>query len=70
MTGAFAALSAKHGFRAVQENNILDGERGLSLMLGMDQYDESKVTRDRAPRSTSTSSRRRHIPECVRRSPP
>ncbi len=46
MTGAFAALSAKHGLRAVQENNILDGERGLALMLGMDQYDESKVTRD------------------------
>ena len=46
MTGAFAALSAKHGLTAVQENNILDGDRGLALMLGMDQYDESKVTRD------------------------
>ena len=46
MTGAFAAVSAKLGLRAVQPNNILDGDRGLWRMLGMDSFDEARITED------------------------
>ena len=46
MTGAFAAVSAKMGLRAVQRNNILDGDRGLWRMLGMDSFDEARITED------------------------
>jgi 2-methylcitrate dehydratase len=45
MTGAFAAVSAHSGLRATQSNNILDGDRGLWRMLGMDSFDESRITR-------------------------
>jgi 2-methylcitrate dehydratase PrpD len=44
MAGAFAAVSAKRGLRMVQENNILDGQKGLSRMLSMDSYNEERVT--------------------------
>ena len=44
MAGAFAAVSAKRGLRMVQENNILDGQKGLSRMLAMDSYKEERVT--------------------------
>ena len=44
MTGAFAAVSAKAGLRSVQQNNILDGDRGLWRMLGMDSFDEARLT--------------------------
>jgi 2-methylcitrate dehydratase PrpD len=44
LAGAFAALSAKRGLRAVQVNNILDGDRGLWRMLGMDEFDETRIT--------------------------
>ena len=44
MTGAFAAVSARAGLRAVQTNNILDGDRGLWRMLGMDSFDEARIT--------------------------
>jgi len=46
LAGTFAALSAKRGLRAVQENSILDGERGLWRMLGMDKFDETRITSD------------------------
>ena len=44
MTGAFAAVSAGSGLEMLQENNILDGDRGLWVTLGMDTYDESEIT--------------------------
>ena len=44
MTGAFAAYSARKGLKMLQENNILDGNRGLSAMLGMDIYKEERLT--------------------------
>lgn len=46
MTGAFAAVSARAGLKATQGNNILEGERGLWRMLGMDSFDEARVTQD------------------------
>ena len=44
MTGAFAAVSARTGLKMLQENNILDGEKGLSVMLGMDIFKEERIT--------------------------
>ena len=44
MTGAFAAVSARKGLKMLQENNILDGDRGLSAMVGMDIYKEERLT--------------------------
>ena len=44
MAGAFAAVSAKRGLKMLQENNILDGQKGLSRMLAMDSYKEERVT--------------------------
>ena len=44
MTGAFAAVSAQRGLKMLQENNILDGERGLWEMLGMDTQKEGALT--------------------------
>ena len=44
MTGAFAAVSAHKGLKAVQENNILDGDLGLWRMLGMDILKEEQLT--------------------------
>ncbi len=46
MTGAFAAVSAKRGLRMLQENNILDGDKGLWTMVGMDIFDEDRLTAD------------------------
>ena len=45
MSGAFAAVSAQRGLTMLQENNILDGERGLWRMLGMDIFKEDELTR-------------------------
>ena len=44
MTGAFAAASARKGLKMLQENNVLDGEKGLSVMLGMDIFKEERLT--------------------------
>ena len=44
MAGTFAAVSAQHGLKALQENNILDGDRGLWRMLGMDILKEERIT--------------------------
>ena len=44
MTGTFAAVSAQKGLKMLQENHILDGERGLSAMMGMDIYKEEQIT--------------------------
>jgi 2-methylcitrate dehydratase PrpD len=44
MTGAFAAVSARKGLSCVQENNVLDGDRGLWRMLGMDIFREDQLT--------------------------
>ncbi len=44
MTGTFAAVSAQQGLNMLQENNILDGDRGLSTMMGMDIYNEEQIT--------------------------
>ena len=44
MTGTFAAVSAQKGLTMVQENNILDGERGLWRMVGMDISHEEQLT--------------------------
>ena len=44
MTGAFAAVSAQKGLKALQENNILDGDMGLWRMLGMDIFKEDQLT--------------------------
>ena len=44
MTGAFAAVSARKGLKMLQENNILDGDRGLWRMLGMDIFNEEAIT--------------------------
>ena len=44
MTGAFAAISARTGLKMLQDNNILDGEKGLSVMLGMDIFKEERIT--------------------------
>ena len=44
MTGTFAAVSARHGLKMLQENNILDGERGLWTMVGMDIFNEDRLT--------------------------
>lgn len=46
ITGAFAAVSARGGLKALQGNNILDGDRGLWRMLGMDQFDEARITQN------------------------
>ena len=45
LTGVFAAQAARMGLQATQENNILDGERGLWRMLAMESYDESEITK-------------------------
>ena len=42
--GAFAAVSAKRGLRALQTNNVLDGDLGLWRMLGMDSFNEGAIT--------------------------
>ncbi len=44
MSGAFAAVSAESGLKMLQENNILDGERGLWRMLGMDIFRPEEIT--------------------------
>ena len=44
MTGTFAAVSAQKGLKMLQENNILDGDRGLWRMLGMDIFREERLT--------------------------
>ena len=44
MAGAFAAVSANRGLKMLQENNILDGQKGLSLMLSMDSFKEERLT--------------------------
>jgi 2-methylcitrate dehydratase PrpD len=44
MAGTFAAVSAQKGLSMLQENNILDGERGLWRMLGMDVFREEALT--------------------------
>ena len=49
MTGAFAAVSAQSGLRMLQENNVLDGERGLWRMLGMDIFKEEELTKGLGP---------------------
>ena len=46
MTGTFAAVSAQKGLKMLQDNHILDGERGLSPMLGMDIFNEEQLTAD------------------------
>ena len=46
MTGAFAAVSARQGLRMLQENNILDGDKGISRMVGMDIFHEDRLTAD------------------------
>ena len=46
MTGAFAAVSARQGLKMLQENNILDGDKGISRMVGMDIFDEDRLTAD------------------------
>ena len=44
MTGAFAAVSAQKGLKMLQENSILDGDRGLWRMLGMESSMEEQLT--------------------------
>ncbi len=44
MTGTFSAVSAQKGLKMLQQNNILDGERGLWVMVGMDIFDEKRLT--------------------------
>lgn len=44
MTGVFAAQSANVGLEMLQEQNILDGNRGLWKMLGMTTFDPSAIT--------------------------
>ena len=44
MTGAFAAVSAQKGLNMLQENSILDGDRGLWRMLGMESSIEEQLT--------------------------
>ena len=44
MVGVFAAMSAEKGLQMLQENNILDGDRGLWRMLGMDIFREEEIT--------------------------
>ena len=44
MTGAFAAVSAQKGLKMLQENNILDGDRGLWRMVGSDIFKEERLT--------------------------
>ena len=43
MTGAFAAVSARKGLKMLQHNNILDGDKGLWRMLGMDSFKEEAL---------------------------
>lgn len=44
MTGTFAAVSAHKGLKMLQPNNILDGDKGLWRMLGMDSFKEEALT--------------------------
>ena len=44
MTGAFAAVSAQKGLRMLQENNILDGDKGLWQILGKDIFKPEELT--------------------------
>ena len=44
MTGTFAAVSAQRGLKMLQENNILDGEKGLWRILGKDGFKEEALT--------------------------
>ncbi|MCE2405719.1 MAG: MmgE/PrpD family protein [Dehalococcoidia bacterium] len=46
MTGAFAAVSARQGLRMLQENHVLDGDKGISRMVGMDIFHEERLTAD------------------------
>ncbi len=49
MTGTFAAVTAQSGLKMLQENNILDGDKGLWLLLGMDIFKEEELTADFGP---------------------
>ncbi len=44
MTGTFAAVSAQKGLRMLQESNILDGDLSMWRMLGMDIFEEERIT--------------------------
>lgn len=46
LSGVFAAQSASAGLEMLQEQNILDGDRGLWRMLGMTEFDPEAVTKD------------------------
>ncbi|MBE9020864.1 MmgE/PrpD family protein, partial [Chroococcidiopsidales cyanobacterium LEGE 13417] len=44
MTGVFAAQSAAEGLTMLQEQNILDGDRGLWRMVGMNTFNPEIIT--------------------------
>ena len=44
MIGAFTAVSAQAGLKSLQENNVLDGDKGLWRMLGYDIFREEVLT--------------------------
>ena len=44
MIGAFTAVSAQAGLKSLQENNVLDGDKGLWRMLGYDTFREEVLT--------------------------
>lgn len=63
-TGAFAAESARLGFEMTQDNNILDGDRGLWRMLGMEFHYEDEVTRNLGDDFVLLNVETKRIPGC------
>lgn len=65
LAGVFAAQSARLGFEMTQDNNILDGDRGLWRMLGMDIFHEDEVTRDLGADFVLLAANSKRFPGCA-----
>lgn len=65
MTGVFAAHSAQEGLEMLQEQNILDGNLGLWRMLGMNAFNENKVTDALGSKYNITEYHAKRYPGCA-----
>ena len=64
-TGSFAAVSASKGLEMTQENNILDGAKGLWRMLGMDSFNEESLTKDLGLKYHIEEFATKKLPGCI-----
>ena len=70
MTGAFAAVSALRGLKSLQENNVLDGDKGLWRMLGYDIFKEEELTAGLGEKFHITEFATKIHPGCTTTHPP